>query len=258
MRKLFISECTLTSAGKAYESILRGTLPDLTVIAKEHALYFTSIPPFEPTGNFYTVQTPITQKIYSEDSKPRTLLAWNSYIAHRHLPVNTQLTIMPTGVLLTTPNNLLDTYTPLHFPNPLQEVMTAKEIAMHYQISIKSVIHDIQTSFSSHEKKVSGQDWLVTKEAVLFYYENKEIESPYINPLLRVFTTLEASHLWKKAANEVRSAASGSGHRTARMDSNDCRKAERTWLVTYEAMEKLFGTPSYKEWSSMIQNLNAE
>ena len=62
MRKLFISECTLTSAGKAYESILRGTLPDLTVIAKEHALYFTSIPPFEPTGNFYTVQTPITQK----------------------------------------------------------------------------------------------------------------------------------------------------------------------------------------------------
>ena len=126
MRKLFISECTLTSAGKAYESILRGTLPDLTVIAKEHALYFTSIPPFEPTGNFYTVQTPITQKIYSEDSKPRTLLAWNSYIAHRHLPVNTQLTIMPTGVLLTTPNNLLDTYTPLHFPNPLQEVMTDK------------------------------------------------------------------------------------------------------------------------------------
>ena len=172
MRKLFISECTLTSAGKAYESIMRGTLPDLTVIAKEHALYFTSIPPFEPT----------------EDSKSRTLLAWNSYIAHRHLPVNTQLTIMPTGVLLTTPNNLLDTYTPLHFPNPLQEVMTAKEIAMHYQISIKSVIHDIQTSFSSHEKKVSGQDWLVTKEAALFHYENKEIESPYINPLLRVFT----------------------------------------------------------------------
>ena len=52
-----------------------------------------------------------------------------------------------------------------------------------------------------------------------------------VNPLLFVFSSIEAAELWNRPSGDVRSAAAGSGHRAARMQAYECGMRERYgWL----------------------------
>ena len=74
-----------------------------------------------------------------------------------------------------------------------------------------------------------------------------------MNPLLLVFTTLEAANLWNRDSGDVRSAASGAGHRAARMADGDRRKSGRSWLVTRDAMERLYGSPVFEKMRKVMK-----
>ena len=74
-----------------------------------------------------------------------------------------------------------------------------------------------------------------------------------MNPLLLVFTTLEAAELWNRDSGDVRLAASGAGHRAARMVDGDRRKSGRTWLVTRNAMERLYGPPVFEKMRKVMK-----
>ena len=76
-----------------------------------------------------------------------------------------------------------------------------------------------------------------------------------MNPLLLVFTTLEAADLWNRDSGDVRSAASGAGHRVARMADGDRRKSGRSWIVTRDAMERLYGPPVFEKMREAVRTL---
>lgn len=143
---------------------------------------------------------------------------------------------------------------PFAVPPVLDEVVTDKEAAAQYGVPPKKVKADCEGGcFAPQEAKPSGQGWLMTKRAAAARYAGAE-QPPYgIEPLLLVFTTLEAGHLWNRPGEDVRSAAAGAGHRAARLEpGSQCRRAGRTWLVTRNAMEELYGDPWPGRWGEWV------
>lgn len=126
--------------------------------------------------------------------------------------------------------------------------VTAEEARALYGISGKTVASDCEKgAFKKLEARRSGKNWLITKQAASFRYGGGSEPAAPMNPLLLVFTTLEAAELWNRDSGDVRSAASGAGHRAARMGDGDRRKSGRTWLVTRNAMERLYGPPVFEK-----------
>ena len=131
--------------------------------------------------------------------------------------------------------------------------VTAEEAGALYGISGKTVASDCEKgAFKKLEARRSGKNWLITKQAASFRYGGSEPAAP-MNPLLLVFTTLEAAELWNRDSGDVRSAASGAGHRAARMGDGDRRKSGRTWLVTRNAMERLYGPPVFEKMRKVMK-----
>lgn len=132
-------------------------------------------------------------------------------------------------------------------------VVTAEEAGALYGISGKTVASDCEKgAFKKSEARRSGKNWLITKQAAALRYGGSEPAAP-MNPLLLVFTTLEAAELWNRDSGDVRSAASGAGHRAARMGDGDRRKSGRTWLVTRNAMERLYGPPVFEKMRKVMK-----
>lgn len=131
--------------------------------------------------------------------------------------------------------------------------VTAEEAGTLYGISGKTVASDCEKgAFKKSEARRSGKNWLITKQAAALRYGGSEPAAP-MNPLLLVFTTLEAAELWNRDSGDVRSAASGAGHRAARMGDGDRRKSGRTWLVTRNAMERLYGPPVFEKMRKVMK-----
>lgn len=132
--------------------------------------------------------------------------------------------------------------------------VTAEEAGALYGISGKTVASDCEKgAFKKSEARKSGKNWLITKQAADFRYGGGSEPAAPMNPLLLVFTTLEAAELWNRDSGDVRSAASGAGHRAARMVDGDRRKSGRTWLVTRNAMERLYGPPVFEKMRKVMK-----
>ena len=128
--------------------------------------------------------------------------------------------------------------------NIINEVMTDKEIEEKYEVNAKQFKHDI-SEIKETEKHEYKNTMLLTKNAIVTLYKKEKIKiETEINPLLFILTTQEAGYIWNKDPQEVRASAIGSGHRNARLvEGKDCRKSGKTWLITTEAMYRLFGMP---------------
>lgn len=110
-------------------------------------------------------------------------------------------------------------------------------------------------AFKKSEARRSGKNWLITKQAADLRYGGGSEPAAPMNPLLLVFTTLEAAELWNRDSGDVRSAASGAGHRAARMADGDRRKSGRSWIVTRDAMERLYGPPVFEKMREAVRTL---
>ena len=132
--------------------------------------------------------------------------------------------------------------------------VTAEEAGALYGISGKTVASDCEKgAFKKSEARRSGKNWLITKQAADLRYGGGSEPAAPMNPLLLVFTTLEAAELWNRDSGDVRSAASGAGHRAARMADGDRRKSGRSWLVTRDAMERLYGPPVFEKMRKVMK-----
>ena len=134
--------------------------------------------------------------------------------------------------------------------------VTAEEAGTLYGISGKTVASESEKgAFRKSEARKSGKNWLITKQAADFRYGGGSEPAAPMNPLLLVFTTLEAAELWNRDSGDVRSAASGAGHRAARMADGDRRKSGRSWIVTRDAMERLYGPPVFEKMREAVRTL---
>lgn len=242
--------------GQAFTSYLLGKLPPCTIVAQGLSLIFTEhVPDNLPESIVETTEGPV-HEVQSDESQGRTRLAWTEYLAHRHLPPRLQVLTMPSGAAVVPEGTVeLSEAREISFPNPLNDVLTAREVADIYGLTAKKVEADIMNPdslFAKEETRKSGREWLIIRQAATRVYAGQTEKIPALNPLLCSFTTVEAAELWKRSSGEVRSAAAGAGHRAARMDDNDRRQAGRTWLVNYSAMERLYGAPDAQEWKKII------
>lgn len=184
------------------------------------------------------------------DSESKTLFACREFLGARRLPSGVTAALSEKGIYIF-PDGL---WTPGEdFAEWKREIdftmytVTAEEAGTLYGISGKTVASDCEKgAFKKSEARRSGKNWLITKQAAALRYGGSEPAAP-MNPLLLVFTTLEAAELWNRDSGDVRSAASGAGHRAARMVDGDRRKSGRTWLVTRNAMERLYGPPVFEK-----------
>lgn len=249
MSHLIYTSLSQSLSDKCYEAFLLGNIPEEGWILTEGAhLYLLSDVPAVPSGKIFTI--PGGPADYFESTLPeeKMMAAWKSYMSGRRLPAGAALAAGEGKVLFFNPSDYepdlshMDGY---HLPfDPLEEVVTPQEAAKLYKVDAKRISADCErlpSLFSPQEIRKSGNTWLLLKSAAGRVY-HEEIEKSYtINPLLLVFSTLEAAKIWNRDSGVVRSAAAGAGHSSARMGEGERRKSGRTWLVTRDAMERLFG-----------------
>lgn len=83
--------------------------------------------------------------------------------------------------------------------------VTAEEAGALYGISGKTVASDCEKgAFKKSEARRSGKNWLITKQAADLRYGGGSEPAAPMNPLLLVFTTLEAAELWNRDSGDVR------------------------------------------------------
>lgn len=260
MIKLYTLGPDLDMCAQAFTSYLSGKLPPCTIVAQGLSLIFMAgVPDGIPESMVETGNGPVSV-LHSSETEGKTRLAWREYLAHRHLPPRVQVLAMPSAAAVV-PEGTVDVSEAreISFPNPLNDVLTAGEAADIYGRTARKVEADIMSPdspFARGEARKSGREWLIIRQAASRVYGGKEETMPALNPLLCSFTTVEAAQLWKRSSGEVRSAAAGAGHRAARMDDNDRRRAGRTWLVNYSAMERLYGAPDAEAWKKMIGEMS--
>ncbi len=61
------------------------------------------------------------------------------------------------------------------------------------------------------------------------------------NVLNRVLTATEAAQFWNLASITVRQACTGYSKSPAKFTSEEARKSGKTWLITVDGMERVFG-----------------
>ena len=182
----------------------------------------------------------------------KAMAAYRAYLSGRRLPSGSALAAGE-GAVYIFPSSAyepdlgkMDIY---HLPfDPLEEVITPKEAADLYGADAKRVQSDCERAgeggvLSLSEVRRSGNTWLLLRCAAERVYCGKKEETKLLalNPLLLVFSTMEAARIWNRDSGVVRSAAAGAGHAAARMTEGERRKSGRTWLVTRDAMNRLFG-----------------
>ncbi len=59
--------------------------------------------------------------------------------------------------------------------------------------------------------------------------------------LNEVLTTIEASEYWNIPQITIKKACAGQKGYPPRFTSDECRKSGKTWLVTRQGMERLYG-----------------
>lgn len=59
--------------------------------------------------------------------------------------------------------------------------------------------------------------------------------------LNEVLTTIEASECWNIPQITIKKACAGQKGYPPRFTSDECRKSGKTWLVTRQGMERLYG-----------------
>ena len=83
--------------------------------------------------------------------------------------------------------------------------MNAEEAGTLYGISGKTVASDCEKgAFKKSEARRSGKNWLITKQAASFRYGGGSEPAAPMNPLLLVFTTLDAAELRNRDSGDVR------------------------------------------------------
>lgn len=184
----------------------------------------------------------------------RTAGALRNFRDWRRLPVGTAAGVSSAGLLLFPAEqfSLPDDAAELTFPGVLDTVGTEKEIGDALGRTAKAVRTDCEAGLFGRRAKRTPTGWLISRAA----WEEKETQADLL-PLLLVFATAEAAALWNRPAEDVRSAAAGAGHRAARLEDGERRRAGRTWLVTRAAMEKLYGDPAPEKWRAFIKERQA-
>ncbi len=61
------------------------------------------------------------------------------------------------------------------------------------------------------------------------------------NVLNKVMTATEAANLWNMAPITVRQACTGYSKSPAKFTLEEARKSGKTWLITVDGMERVFG-----------------
>lgn len=61
------------------------------------------------------------------------------------------------------------------------------------------------------------------------------------NVLNQVLTATEAAQMWNLAPITVRQACTGYAKAPARFNSTEARKSGKTWLISVDGMERVFG-----------------
>ena len=68
-----------------------------------------------------------------------------------------------------------------------------------------------------------------------------------MEPLKEVMTIKEASELWGKALDTLKSACRGQKGYPPRFREDECRQSGSIWLITRSGMERLYGKQSEKK-----------
>ncbi len=252
MSKIWNCGLSLEEALDLYEAYLLGRAPAKgAVAALGPSLYLL------PEGVTGGAPVPGEDAVYTSADEAHTRGALRNFRDWRRLPRGTAVVRSSGGVRILTEEEWEEPAGKALFllPSMLEEVLTDKEAAAQYGVSPRQVKADCERGlFSGEEAKPSGQGWLITKRAAAGKYGGEETAPYRMGPLLLVFTTLEAGHLWNRPGEDVRSAAAGAGHRAARLDPRtQCRRAGRTWLVTRSAMEELYGDPWTGRWGAWVR-----
>lgn len=235
-----------------YAAWLTGTIPQKGwLITEGPHLYLLDRKPPLPEGEGLPVSQGPVDFLHAFLPPEKAKAAYQAYLAGRRLPAGCALAAGENTVYLFPSSSYeadlgqMDMY---HLPfDPLEEVLTPQEAALLYGIDAKRVQSDCERAgegslFSLSEVRHSGNTWLMLRQAAGRVYGGQQaLPSSVLNPLLLVFSTVEAAHIWNRESSAVRSAAAGAGHSAARMHEGERRKSGRTWLVTRDAMNRLFG-----------------
>ena len=228
---------------KAYENYLLGRPAEAGTVLRQGAFFYICKEKFETDGT--VLQTSYGTVVTTLDSESKTLFACREFLGGRRLPSG-----FPDG-LWSPSEDFSEWKWEIDFT---MYAVTAEEAGALYGISGKTVASDCEKgAFKKSEARRSGKNWLITKQAASFRYGGGSEPAAPMNPLLLVFTTLEAAELWNRDSGDVRSAASGAGHRAARMADGDRRKSGRSWLVTRNAMERLYGPPVFEKMRKVMK-----
>lgn len=252
MPRIYTSALSAAASEACYAAFLTGSLPTegCFLVSGPHLFLMDSLPPL-PEGRGVPVSFgPVSWIRSGISSQMQSISVYRAFLSGRRLPAGTALAAGKDGItvfpaeLYEADLGKMESFS-LSF-DPLEEVLTPQEAAKLYLVDAKRIQWDCEHAgegavFSLSETRRSGNTWLLTRNAALRVYEGKEMPAYAIDPLLLVFSTVEAAHIWNRDSGVVRSAAGGAGHAAARMHEGDRRKSGRIWLVRREAMERLFG-----------------
>lgn len=242
--------------GAAYEAYLSRRLP----------------PPFlawQVEGqNLFIFRAEMTKRSDSfpkgQAAERKFLLTKQAYMEWKRLPVGMAVTVSAEGLQVCEAADIspdLADYREAKEECPLDGVCTLQEACGLYGMSEQQV-EDIcgrgmeENSAGGHIRR-SGTSVLVRK-SLLDKASGRTEKIFLVNPLLFVFSSIEAAELWNRPSGDVRSAAAGSGHRAARMQAYECRHAGKVWLVTRGAMERIYGGFDGEKMARMTASLFAE
>lgn len=236
---------------KAYEAYLTSSIPEKGWIVIEGPRLFLlhERPPILQGEAFPVMDGPV-DFLYTSISEEKGRAAYQAFLSGRRLPAGSGIAAGENMVIAFSPDEMemdLGKMEIYHLPfDPLEEVLTPQEAAKIYHADAKRIQSDCERAYEGKlfridEVRPSGNTWLILKSAADRVYKQEESAGPFLNPLLLVFSTIEAAKIWNRDSGVVRSAAAGAGHAAARMQDGDRRKSGRTWLVTRDAMDRLFG-----------------
>ena len=242
MPRIYTSALSAAASEACYAAFLTGSLPTegCFLVSGPHLFLMDSLPPL-PEGRGVPVSFgPVSWIRSGISSQMQSISVYRAFLSGRRLPAGTALAAGKDGITVF-PAELYEADLGKMEPfslsfDPLEEVLTPQEAAKLYHVDAKRIQWDCEHAgesavFSLAETRRSGNTWLLTRNAALRVYEGKEMPAYAIDPLLLVFSTVEAAHIWNRDSGVVRSAAGGAGHAAARMHEGDRRKSGRIWLV---------------------------
>lgn len=240
----------------AYENYLLGQ-PAESAVFMQGAFLYISKESIDIDGR--ALETPYGPVVTALETEEKSLFSCREFLGGRRLPAGVSAAMTERGIALF-PDACWSPegdFTEWKWEDDFTSyVLTAEEVGVLYGVGGKTVILDCEKGvFKKEEARRSGKSWLLTKNAADLRYGTKHEKEPPMNPLVLVFTTLEAADLWNRDSGDVRSAATGAGHRAARMGDGDRRKSGRTWLVTRAAMERLYGPPVFEKMRDAMKTL---